>query len=296
MVYFQNMKLTQRQSLFIKAALKEPLVHFLVLGGLLFAIASYTNNASTNNTQTIVITNEQIEQLHTKMNSLLRRELTPAEMQKAIDDYVTEEVLLREGLKLGVVEEDAMMRKAVAEKVTFLLSDTTMVSEPTEGMLQDFMQKNATLFTQPVRRSFMHIYFDPSKHTGTLEADIKQIQQKIAGKTKIDPLIFSDTFVSGNEYQQADEATISRFFGNEFSSALFSTPLNTWSEPINSKFGVHLVLVSEALPASQPPFSQIREQVHKLYMEEQHHLQNQAAINQLKQQYHIIIQQPDATP
>lgn len=286
------MKITQRLPALISTTLKEPLVHFLILGGLLFLIASYFDDSTSNNTETIVISNEQIEQLHTKMSSLFKRELTPAEMQKAINDYVTEEVLLREGLKLGVVEEDPMMRKAIAEKVTFLLSDTTMVSQPTEGMLQDFMQKNSALFTQPVRRSFMHIYFDPSKHTA-LDTDIKKTLDQIAGNANIDPLMFGDAFMDGNEYQQIDQATITQAFGEPFANALFLAPLNIWQGPIHSTRGVHLVLVREEVPAAQPSLNEIREQVLNVYMREQHRLQNEAAINQLKQQYNIIIQEPN---
>jgi peptidyl-prolyl cis-trans isomerase C len=284
---------TSRAKTLLTSIIKEPLVHFLILGGLLFFISAHFNPASPeHDQQTIVITNQHIEQLRTRMSSLLKRELTPPEMQSAIDQYITEEVLLREGLKLGVVEEDPGMRRNVAEKVKFLLSDTTLAREPTEGMLQEFMQKNPALFTQPPRRSFIHIYFDPAKHTTTLESDVKKAQQKLLGKTKIDPLMFGDRFVASNEYQQIDQITIAQTFGNEFANSVFKSPLNEWQKPISSPHGVHLVLVSEEVPSSQPTFNEIREQVRKVYLAEQHRLQNETTIKQLKEQYQIIIEQP----
>lgn len=281
----------------LTSIIKEPLVHFLVLGSLLFFISSHFNPTSPeHDQQTIIITEQHIEQLRTKMGNLLKRELTPTEMQTAIDQYVIEEVLLREGLKLGVIEEDPSMRRNVADKVKFLLSDTTLAKEPTEGMLQEFMQKNLALFTQPPRRSFIHVYFDPAKHPNSLENDVKKAQQKLLGKTKIDPLMFGDAFIDGNEYQQMDQITIAQRFGNEFANAIFKAPLNEWQNPINSPYGVHLVWVSEDVPASQPTFNEIREQVRKVFLAEQHRLQNEATIKQLKQQYQIIIEQPTALP
>lgn len=274
----------------LKAFLREPLVHFMALGSVLFFIAHDTNSSLQKNTQTITITASQIEQINTRMQSLLKHPLTQTQLQQAIDDYVTEEVLLREGFKLGVVEEDPIIRTRVAERVKFLLSDTTLVSEPTDAMLATFLQNNINLFSQSSRRSFIHIYFDPAKHGDQLMQAIENTKQKIAKQKTLNPLEWGDTFSDGNEYQQMDKSTLANTFGEAFANAVFTVPLNVWQGPIQSNRGLHLLFVSEELAPQQPTLNNIRQQVKQAYMDDQHRQQNLAAINQLKQQYKINIE------
>jgi len=101
--------------------LREPLVHFLLLGALLFGVSAVVPPAAgVDSEHRIVITPGRIENLNLSFRRAEGRDPTPAEAQFLIDDYVREEVLCREARALGLDRDDTLVRTVLRQRMEYL--------------------------------------------------------------------------------------------------------------------------------------------------------------------------------
>ncbi len=106
--------------------LREPLVHFLLLGGVLFLIFGLTNQTGTTNSdQRIVVSAGRIEQLATVFGKTWQRPPTSKELKGLIDDFVLEEVYYRQAVAMGIDRDDTIIRRRLRQKLEFLTDDVS---------------------------------------------------------------------------------------------------------------------------------------------------------------------------
>ena len=141
--------------------IKEPLVHFLILGALLFALNNVVgDSSSTDAGNSIIISDTEVEWMQSTWNKKWGRQPTEDELQGLIESYIREEVLYREGLARGLDEDDTIIRRRLATKMEFLAKDIGQIVEPTEEELNDYFQANIERYMEPAKVSFSHIYFN----------------------------------------------------------------------------------------------------------------------------------------
>jgi hypothetical protein len=114
--------------------LREPLLHFLLLGALLFAFDAALREAPPP-VDVIRITNAEIDRLRTQWTNQYRRPPAPAELHGLVHAGVREEVLYREALAMGLDEDDSVVRRRLAQKLEFLIEDLAAAREPSEAEL-----------------------------------------------------------------------------------------------------------------------------------------------------------------
>jgi hypothetical protein len=132
--------------------LREPLVHFLLVGAALFGIFAVWGGPAipTNPTQyQIILTPTILQNLDLSFSRAEGRAPDPAQHQKLVDAYVREEILNREARALGLDLDDPLIRRQLSDKMQFYLEDTALPAQPTDAQLDDFLQKNAALFRRP---------------------------------------------------------------------------------------------------------------------------------------------------
>src|SRR4030095_16692680 len=143
------------------AWLREPLLHFIVLGLLLFvfdrALGSRSDAASS--LARIALTEGDLRQLHVAWMAQWQRAPTPEEMRNLVASRVREEILYREALGLGLDKDDTIIRRRLAQKMEFLADDASSLREPSRAELQAWYGKNGERFVLPARISFHHLYF-----------------------------------------------------------------------------------------------------------------------------------------
>src|SRR5271165_5837403 len=103
--------------------LREPLVHFLILGAALFLASSLMNNHASGDTKKIIISKGQIEHLEDSFVRANQRQPSDQELDGLIQDYVRGEVYYREALALGLDREDAPIRQRLRTKMEFISED-----------------------------------------------------------------------------------------------------------------------------------------------------------------------------
>src|SRR4051794_19267080 len=111
----------------VDSVLRSRLVHFVVAGGVLFAIAPRERQDRPVHIGVATIERAwRTEQVHRG------RLLTPAEKEEVVDDLVADEVLYREGRRLGIDGSDPVVRARVAESMRSELANAVPAVDPAE--------------------------------------------------------------------------------------------------------------------------------------------------------------------
>ena len=133
--------------------LREPLVHFLLLGALIFG-AFKIISSETIEPGKILITQGRIESLETAFSRTWRRPPTASELEGLIRDYVREEVFAREAVALGLDKDDTIIRRRLRQKLEFVSEDVAAHAEPTDEQLRAYLKEHAGSVS---RRSQVHL-------------------------------------------------------------------------------------------------------------------------------------------
>jgi peptidyl-prolyl cis-trans isomerase C len=253
-------KSTSRLRHLMARILREPLVHFFLVGLILFVAADAYKHAT--NIYRIDITPERIAALELSYQQQFGAAPTPAAREALIGRYVDEEVLFREGLAMGLDRGDEIVRRRVVQKMQFLQQDLAPPREPTEQDLRDWYNSHLSQYAVPSRVSFTHIFFSPDKggDAGARERASAVLAQLTGSITRAPER--GDNFPDLYDYTGFGPSEASRLFGaTPLAQALFTAPTGRWVGPYQSGYGWHLLFISARRPPQTPPFDSVRDQV-----------------------------------
>ena len=272
--------------------IREPLFHFLLLGAVIFLVYFWLNpyDVSSSSNQ-INISQNDLERFEKIFHKQWNRKPTQQEMQGLIRAHLKEEILYREALALGLEKDDTIVRRRLAQKMEFLITDVTVPGEVDDKDLMEFYEKNPERYTRAARMSFRHIYFNPDQRGGRLldeaNATLTTLQATKVGADVPDN--YGDRFMLQQEYSLQSTGQIARMFGGEFADELVELTPGSWQGPIKSGYGVHLVYIQERDAASVYPFPEVRERVKNDYLFELRQRRNEEMLEKLKTRYEITI-------
>ena len=280
----------------VKRWLREPLLHFLLIGLLLFGLYAYINRgrSGTSSSTQIVLSLDELATMETYFESQWHRRPTPQEFQAMVEDKVKEEVLYREGLAMGLDKGDTIVKRRMAQKVQFLAEDVATAHEPSSVELKDWFEKNTDKFALPSRYSFRHVYFSPDKRGTNAHDDAVNTLVKIAGQPEDSPLIPSvaDRFMFQDYYGDRTPSAIAKEFGPQFAVALEKLNPGSWQGPIESGFGWHLVFVDTVIPGRIPAFEEVESEVKTAWLGEQKAQAREKAYKSLRSKYTVLLPSP----
>jgi hypothetical protein len=265
---------------------KEPLVHFLVAGGLLFVAYSWIHRGEENqNPRRIEITENQVKQIELDWWARWQRPPTPEELHAGIEEQLRQEILYREALQLGLDKNDTIVKRRLAQKMDFLAEEVAALREPAPGELQTWFKKNEALYVPPTLISFRHIYFSPDKRGSNTQRDA---QRFLVGLGQRDTS-GGDRFMFQSSYSEQSRDQLARVFGSKFAEQVFKLEPGGWRGPVESGLGWHLVWVESILPGQVPEFDAVSEQVKADWLAEQRSEMKRIEFEALKARYQIII-------
>src|SRR5262245_17996470 len=131
----------------LRAALREPLLHFVLIGALLFAFTAWRQQQQDHNE--IRITSGEIAQLAAFWETQSQRKPTADELRGLIEERIDEEVLAREAVRLGLDRDDVIVRRRLAQKMAFVSDDLAVMSEPAEADLRAYFDAHKEAYTTP---------------------------------------------------------------------------------------------------------------------------------------------------
>jgi len=266
----------------LRRAAREPLVHFLALGALLFggiALAKHLDRP------VVRIDAAEIEQLATYWELQSQRPPTRAELAALIHERVDEELLAREAVRLGLDRDDMIIRRRLAQKMAFASEDSAEVPEPDDRTLQAYYDRNRDRYASPDRVAMRHIYFGRDRAGEGAEAAARGALKRLqaGGDAASDPWMLPLT------YADVTLADILRDYGPEFAAAVHEAPAGTWVGPAPSAYGQHLIRVEHRIASRNPPLAEIREDVRAAWLAEQRQDGNLAFRAGLRKRYKIEI-------
>jgi hypothetical protein len=270
----------------IQTLLREPLVHFLILGAALFLVFDLTRETDQPGERRIVVTAGQVEQLAAQFSRTWLRPPTPNELNGLVERYVRSEIYYRAAQALGLGQDDPYVRNRLALKLEVLLDDLSEEAEPADGELERFLSQHQERFAEPARLSFRQVYLNPDRHPDPAAEALRLLELLRSGA---DPGALGDVSMLISGFDTATPEEIARQFGQDFAEALVGLEPGGWVGPIRSAFGVHLVRVSQRQPARQPALAEIRDAVLAEWRDQRRREAREQAYQRLRERYQIVM-------
>ena len=272
----------------LKKIIQEPLLHFAILGGLLFWLFAYLNpSVEEQNDNQIKVTEYKIQQLFNFFQKKWQRPPTAVELKRLIDDYVVEEAYYREALAMQMDKNDTVIRRRLRQKMEFLLADASAAAKPTDAQLQTYLDAHPAAFIVPARYSLRQIYINPNQPEGTER--VAAIQQQLDEGL----YVIGDSTMLPKRLQDTPTNQIDRVFGQGFTQSFAQMPLQRWQGPIRSGFGLHWVYLEQQTPARHPKLTEVRSEVLREYAYDKRQKLQQEVTTKLLEKYHIVVDWPE---
>lgn len=247
----------------MKRMLREPLLHFFLLGaGLFFVYSMLQKHVAKGSVGEIVITQGQVEHFASGFLKTWQRPPTPEEIAGLVRDWVQEEVYYREAIAMGLDKEDTIIRRRLRQKMEFISNDIAAETEPTDAELNAYLQAHPDMFMTEPRFSFSQVYLNPEKHGKHLADDALQLLAQLNhADNKNDVSALGDTLMLETHFSTMRSGEVASLFGTPFAAKLSELVPGQWQGPVESGYGVHLVLVSARIEAGLPALAEIRDSV-----------------------------------
>lgn len=276
--------------------LREPLLHFLLLGAALFAISRLVKPAAdrTAPSRQIVMTLDDLRQLQIGFAAQWQRAPTEPEMLGLIENRIKEEILYREALAMGLDKDDTIVKRRMAQKMEFLAEDVSASHEPTTEELRAYFDRNAKMFTQPARITFRLLYFSPDKRGKAAWSDANKALARLAGKSASweGAAALGDSFMFQDYMADRTPDQIAKDFGPPFAKTLFVQKPGAWTGPIESGYGWHLVYVDTLIPERAAAFEEVEPDVKTAWLATRKSEAWDKAYKEMRAKYELLLPAP----
>jgi hypothetical protein len=272
-----------------KEIIREPLVHFLLIGAGLFMLFNFTNGPAGDKSNRIVVTPGQVEQMTARFTRSRMRPPTEKEMDGLIEGYLRDEIYYREALAMGLDKDDGLIRRRMRQKVEYILEDISAQADPTDEVLTDFMQKHMNRYRLETQISFQQVYLNPDRRKDMV-GDAGKILVRLSAGT--DPKTLGDPIMVAHKFNFASESKIERAFGESFAQQVLRLEPGAWTGPVVSGLGGHLVMVSERKDERMPELAEVRTEVGRDWLAQSRKELKDITFRKLLEGYEVIMEQP----
>lgn len=285
--------------------LREPLIHFLLAGVVLFSAFALLRNDSAEpaDDRTIVVDRRALltfmqyraNAFEAETFSAALDAMTSDELQTLIDAYVAEETLHREAKSLGLEESDYIIRRRMVDKMSFLLSDIADSGRLIdEAELHDYFDHHREAYAIEPAVTFTHVFFDASRRgpdAARAAAEETKLSLNNAGAAFNDAPGHGDTFPFLRNYVERTYDFVASHFGAAFAAALATLPSSEsdWRGPLHSSYGEHVVLVTHKTERRYPMLDEVREAVERDYISERSRAALEQMTTNLRDRYKVVV-------
>jgi hypothetical protein len=277
---------------------REPLVHFLLIGAAIFLLYfAVTPPRSADPGFTIELTEDDLRQIDLAWIARWRRLPTTEERRGLIESKIREEILYREALKMGLDQDDAIVRRRLGQKLEFLMEDLSTLRDPTPTELQEWFKQNATQFAEPGRVTFCHVYFSPDLRGQSAQADAARKLSNLSNVScaASEAATSGDRFPDQSYFSDRSAVEVANVFGTQFAQDIFRLGPIRWQGPVQSGLGWHLVRIEAVTPARVPAFEQVdRERIKAAWLDGQRSEAKRNSYAEMRAKYEVVLPGPHA--
>jgi len=232
---------------------RERLVHFAVIGAVVFAIAPRPDN-----TARISLGAGYLDALHAAQARKLGVDrLSPEQVAQVDRRAIEDEVLYREALRLGLDRDDAVARRHLVQKMLVLAEDLAGASrEPTRAELVAYYANTRERWHVAEHIHLIHVFVTSRAEALAIGDAVRAAEARLPGQ----PPPLGDAFARSRDVR-ASHDDLAATYGGEFADAAWQVAPGTWSAPIASRFGWHLVKVIERDAGRPATFDEVADKV-----------------------------------
>ena len=280
----------------MKQFIREPLLHFLLLGAAIFVVYSLVSKGSAGEGGSIVVTKGQLASIWEGFTRTRQREPTRDEWDGLIRARVREEVYYREALALGLDKDDTVIRRRLQQKMEFVSDDLTAQAQPADAELNAYLQAHRDMFRVEPRLTFRQIFLDPQKRRTSVARDAGRLLEQLnQAHTRTEIPALGDPFMLGQRFDALTAGDIARQFGETFAKAMDGLSPGQWHGPIASSFGVHLVFVSGRTEARPALLADVRDAVRREWDEARRREVKEQSYQKMLKRYSVSVEAPGPT-
>ena len=285
----------------MKRLLKDPLLHFVVLGLGLFLLYQLSDRQAGDDE--ILIDRDALLR-HLQYQSvafdraqfeLFLDDMSARETADLILEAAREEILYREALAMGLDRDDYIIRSRLVQKLRYLAEgfagDAGVLGEEA---IEAYFEANRDNYELDPFITFTHVFFNAERR-GWDEA--RELAEAKLRELNDGPVPFDESSAHGDRfpyfvnYIERPPQLIASHMGGDMSEALFQLPADEarWHGPFESRFGTHLVLIAGQQPRRMPDFDEVRERVAADAQAARDRELTDAAIDEIVARYTIVI-------
>ncbi|WP_108445571.1 peptidyl-prolyl cis-trans isomerase [Halomonas denitrificans] len=241
----------------LRMILLSPLVHFFLLGGLIFgsyALVEDEPERPAVTAEAITLTPQQAARLAEQFAATWNRPPSVEELEGLMRAWVLEEAHVREARALGLDRGDAVIRQRLNLKMQFLAESGAAALAPDDATLQAYLDDHRDDFLRPARVAFEQVQLPPGQ--GDEARAIRAALESDAAPSSLGTPSLLPTSLA-----MTPAPAVDRLFGQGFHAALAEAPRGRWHGPVESAYGRHLVRVTGRAEAVLPPLGEIRARV-----------------------------------
>ena len=270
-------------------ALREPLVRFLLIGAALFAVdrALAGSPATPDDAHLVVVTRDFVEGLREQHRARTGALPDDGATEALVGAYVREEVLYREARAAALDAGDLVVRRRLVQKMEFELAGSLDLPEPDDDALRARLDDDALRL--PATTTLTHVFFARDRRPTTLRADAEAARAILRDHPDRErPDALGDPFLRGATLVASTDAQLDAALGAGFSAAVAALALDTWSEPLESAYGLHLVRVDARTPARSPALDEARERLRREWLHDAREEALERAIAERVASYRVV--------
>ncbi len=275
---------------FLVRFLNEPLVRFMILGAVIFALQALFGKTEAGEDLKVEISSGQIKVLRAAWVKKRGRPPSEAELRNIVDGRLREEIFYREAIRMGLDQDDVIVRRRLAQKLEFLVQNLTIPNEPPEQDLRTFFAGNAQRYREAARLSFSHVYFsidrrpEAAKDAETLLRELRAAEPPPEHAPRRGDPFMSHYHQVGSTFRDA-----SKNFGRDFARALFELEPDGWQGPLRSAYGMHLVRIYDKRPPRDVELEEVRKKVVRDWRSVRRREANAETYARLSKRYEISV-------
>jgi hypothetical protein len=271
--------------------LREPLLHFLVAGVVLFAayaaLSPGADEGTSRSRRIVRVTAREVDWLEKTWARQWQRPPDDQELAGLVTDYLREELLAHEATELGLADDDTVVRRRLAQKMEFIVRDTAAAAEPPEDELRRLYEANRGRFEVPGRISFTHVPF-------TRDGDVaRRVQEALEALSRAnapaDSAELGDRSLLERQILEEDQTGVAGMFGTAFAHEVFALDPGEWRGPIESAYGLHLVRVTEKHATRPREFAEVRGAVLEEWRRRHQQAESEKYFSSLLEKYEVVV-------
>ena len=263
------------------------MLHFLVIGVALFTAYRWVSPGDSGGRR-IGITQGVVDDLVTQHVAARGRAPSATELHHLIESYVRDEILYREGVRLGLERDDIVVKRRVRQKIEVIAEEDASTRTPTDADLSAYLVANQARFVQPAILTFEQVFLGPSSAGAGVVHAVAVTRQAL--RNGADPAELGSSTLLPPRMTQTPADLVARDFGDPFAAALENVPVGEWVGPIDSSFGAHYVRVSDRTPAVAPQLAAVRDHVVREWENERRQRARNDAYAKMRGGYEVSIE------